>query len=90
MGKMVLVISEKSQEISKAIINDLDRGATLLPGKGAYSGNDKYVVLSAVRKNQFHKLKNLVYDIDPRAFIIVAEAGEIMGEGFKPIQNKTK
>lgn len=90
VGKMVLVISEKSQEISKAIINDLDRGATLLAGKGAYSGNDKYVVLSAVRKNQFHKLKNLVYDIDPRAFIIVAEAGEIMGEGFKPIQNKTK
>lgn len=90
VGKMVLVISEKSQEISKAIINDLDRGATLLAGKGAYSGNDKYVVLSAVRKNQFHKLKNMVYDIDPRAFIIVAEAGEIMGEGFKPIQNKTK
>jgi len=90
VGKMVLVISEKSQEISKAIINDLDRGATLLAGKGAYSGNDKYVVLSAVRKNQFHKLKKLVYDIDPRAFIIVAEAGEIMGEGFKPIQNKTK
>ncbi|WP_312640586.1 YitT family protein [Hydrogenoanaerobacterium sp.] len=90
VGKMVLVISEKSEEISKVIIHDLDRGATLLAGKGAYSGNDKYVVLSAVRKNQFHKLKNMVYDVDPRAFIIVAEAGEIMGEGFKPIQSNQK
>lgn len=87
VGKMVLIVSEKNVEISKAIITDLDRGATLLTGKGAYSGDEKFVVLSAVRKNQFHLLKNMVYEIDPRAFIIVTEAGEIMGEGFKPINH---
>lgn len=90
VGKMVLVISEKSEEISKLIISDLDRGATLLAGRGAYSGQDRFVVLSAVRKNQFYRLKRLVHEADPKAFVIVAEAGEIMGEGFKPIHDNTK
>ncbi|MEG2537215.1 MAG: YitT family protein [Hydrogenoanaerobacterium sp.] len=90
VGRMVFIISEKNEEISKVIINDLDRGATLLSGRGAYSGSEKTVVLSAVRKNQFHLLKTLVYNIDPSAFIIVAEAGEILGEGFKAIDDKTK
>lgn len=87
VGRMVLIVSEKNDEIAHAIITDLDRGATLLTGKGAYSGGEKTVVLSAVRKNQFHLLKSLVKKIDPGAFIIVTEAGEIIGEGFKAIDN---
>ena len=90
VGRMVLIVSRHNDEISKAIINDLDRGATLLTGKGAYSGEEKAVVLSAVRKNQFYLLKKLVYKIDPCAFIIVTEAGEIIGEGFKHIEDQTK
>lgn len=90
VGKMALVVSDKSEEISRQIIDQLDRGATLLAGKGAYSGQERYVVMSAVRKNEFHKLKKLVCEIDPSAFIIVAEVGEIMGEGFRSIQDDVK
>lgn len=90
VGKMALVVSDKNEEISKAIIEELDRGVTLLAGKGGYSGQERYVLMTAVRKNQFHKLKKLVSTIDPGAFLIVAEAGEIMGEGFRSIHDDLK
>ena len=87
-GRMVLVVSDHSEEIADGVIAMLDRSATLLHARGAYTKNDKFMMLSAVRKDEFHKLKDLVHRIDPGAFMIVAEAGEILGEGFKPIKEQ--
>ena len=85
-GKSIMIVSEKSTEIAKAINNDVRRGVTMLSGQGAYSEQDRKVVLCAVRDNQYPAVKKLVHGIDPNAFIIVNNATEILGTGFRPIE----
>jgi uncharacterized membrane-anchored protein YitT (DUF2179 family) len=84
-GKMLLIFSDQYQEISRGIIKDFGRGVTLLNGSGAYSGNEKRVICCAVQKNEYTKIKRLVKQIDPAAFIIITNAGEVLGEGFQKI-----
>ena len=80
---VALIVSERHEEIAKAISTRLDRGITLLDGQGFYSGQPKKVLLSAIKKRQAAELKNLVMDIDPSAFIILQESHQVLGEGFK-------
>lgn len=87
-GKMVHIVSKKNQEIVKDIITDLNRSATILDGKGAYSGQKTDVIMVVVRKTEFFKLKTLVRRHDPDAFIVVSEANEIIGDGWKPIDKE--
>ena len=84
-GKVFYIFSRKSEEICQAIIQELNRTATLLEGRGGYSGKPFRVVLCAVRNSEYPTVKREVYNIDPDAFLIVAEAGEILGEGFRSI-----
>jgi len=81
-AKAVLVISDHSEAISKRVMNELDRGATLLNGRGAYTGNEKDVLLCVVSRTQISAVKGIITEIDPRAFVLVAEVKEVMGEGF--------
>jgi uncharacterized membrane-anchored protein YitT (DUF2179 family) len=60
----------------------MERGVTILNGKGAYSGNDKNVLLCVVRRNQISKIRNMIKEIDEYAFVIVHDVKEVMGEGF--------
>lgn len=82
-GRVMMIISEHQDEIIDSIHRDLDRGATLLQGKGTYTGEERPVLFCAVRTQQFHQLKRLISSIDPRAFVVALEADEIVGEGFK-------
>lgn len=84
-GKLVLIFSEKPDEIGHEIIHALDRGATMLNGTGAFSGADKRVICCAVSKSEYFKLKRKVHEIDPRAFMIATTANEVLGEGFTAI-----
>lgn len=81
-GKMLLIFSDKYQEIAEYIIKTLDRGVTYLNGEGAYSGKQKNVICCAVHKNEYSKLKRAVKEVDPNAFIIITNAGEVLGDGF--------
>ena len=81
-SKVVLVISENHKEISHRILTKLERGVTVLHGEGAYSSNEKKVLLTAVKKHQLAELKQLVVDVDPDAFVIVQEAHQVLGDGF--------
>ena len=85
VGKMVLIVSSKSEEISKLIVSDLFRGCTIVDAHGAYSGQSKKVLLCACKNVEFYNLKHIVKRLDPRAFMIVSEAGEVFGEGFSSI-----
>lgn len=87
-GSMITVVSKYNQDIANRIMKELDRGATLLQGYGAYSQNEVKVLMCVVRRAQFTAVKNIVYDIDPNAFLIVSEASEIWGEGFKEIEKR--
>lgn len=80
---VALIVSDKYQEISDGICRRLERGVTILNGQGYYSGRDKQVILSAIKKNQVSELKNLVIEQDPDAFIILQEAHQVLGDGFK-------
>lgn len=85
VGKMVLIVSSKSEEIAKLIVSDLFRGCTIVDAHGAYSGQSKKVLLCACKNVEFYNLKHIVKRLDPRAFMIISEAGEVFGEGFSSI-----
>ncbi len=80
---VALVISDQHQTICQEITSKLDRGITILRGQGYYSGQDKRVILCAIKKRQAAELKELVMGIDPAAFVILQEAHQVVGEGFK-------
>ena len=82
-SKVALIISDRYEEIARAIDTQLDRGVTLLRGQGYYTRTDKFVILSAVKRKQLAQLKELVMAIDPSAFIILQDAHQVLGDGFK-------
>ena len=79
---VVLIISSEYEQIARNIGIKLDRGATFLHGEGTYSHHQTKVVLAAIKKHQLAELKELVTAIDPKAFIIVQEAHQVLGDGF--------
>ena len=85
-AKVAYIISEKAHEISDSIVGQMDRGVTVLPGKGAYSGENKLVLMCAFKQKEIVNLKEIIFEIDPKAFIIVCDAHEVTGNGFKTYQ----
>ena len=81
--KLLFIISDKNEEISEAITKDIKRGITGLHGKGMYSQKNKMVLICAASRGDITKIKNLAKNIDERCFIIVANAREVLGKGFK-------
>ena len=86
-GKLLLIFSDKHEEITQKIITEQHRGVTLLSGTGAYSGQEKKVICCAVNKSQYVKIKRTVGETDPNAFIVITHAGEVLGEGFRQLTN---
>lgn len=83
--KGFIIITDKAQEVSERLMIELDRGVTSLKGKGMYTKSDKEVLLCVVNRAQFSKVKKIVKEVDPRAFVMVSEIYEVLGEGFKEI-----
>lgn len=82
-AKVAYIISDAYEQITHAIIHDIDRGVTILQGQGAYSGAEKKVLMVAFKQRQIVALKRTVKEIDPTAFLIVCEAHEVLGDGFR-------
>ena len=82
-AKVAYIVSEHNGEISRAIVEQLERGVTILQGQGAYTGADRKVLLCAFKQREIASIKNLVKQIDPDAFLIVCPAHEVLGEGFR-------
>lgn len=80
---VALIVSDRYETIGRKIGEKLGRGVTILDGRGYYTGQDKQVLLTALKKRQAAELKNLVTDVDPDAFVILQEAHLVLGEGFK-------
>lgn len=81
--KAFLIISDYPAEISTAIVEGLNRGATAWPARGVYTGVDKEVLLSVVNRSEVTRLKEIIYQVDRHAFVILADVHEVLGEGFK-------
>lgn len=84
-SKVCYIITDESVRVKDAIISDLGRGVTFLHGEGAWSGQEKDIILCVIKQNQIVELKKLVQDIDGKAFMIVSDSREVFGEGFSYI-----
>ena len=81
-SKVVLIISDHYEQITGFIMEKLDRGATYLEGTGSYSGAPRKVIMTVVKPAQIADLKEAVMAIDPKAFLVVQDAHQVLGEGF--------
>lgn len=81
-SKAVYIITDKPDEVSRMVMEDIDRGITGIRAKGMYSGHDKLMLFCVVGKKELVHLKEMIDEIDPKAFVIVGDAREVHGEGF--------
>lgn len=86
-AKVAYIISDSWEEISAALLGQ-DRGVTILQGQGAYTHHEKQVLLIAFRQKEIVQIKRIVHEADPRAFFIVCNAHEVLGEGFVEYQKE--
>ena len=85
-SKFLMIITDKEEKILHYIMHDLERGASVVNNcVGAYTNNEKKIIISVVDKREAMKLKKKIKEIDPVAFVIVGTTNDIQGDGFKPI-----
>lgn len=84
-AKLIYIISDVSEKISDRLLNEIDSGVTYLHGQGAYSNQNKKVIMCVTKKQQAPGIEEIVKEEDPQAFMIVSSASEIFGEGYKNI-----
>lgn len=85
ISKQVTVITEKSEEVKNFITSQLKRGATVYKAAGAFTGEEKEVIMTILKRQEFVKLRDFIKKTDPDAFIAVQNIHEVLGEGFKPL-----
>lgn len=85
--KAVMVFSKNHEQIKEFIMNEIDRGCTAFEGQGGFTGNMNIVLYSVMDRAQLIKLRSYIKKNYPESFIIVSEAHEVLGEGFRNIQN---
>ena len=81
--RQAYIISDAYEKIARAILEDMDHGVTILHGEGGYSGKRKEVLYCVINRSEVNALKRLVAQADPDAFVIMAQANEVLGEGFR-------
>ncbi|AGK55679.1 YitT family protein [Bacillus sp. 1NLA3E] len=82
-SKMAMIITNNQDQVREAILNKIDRGVTKLSGQGGYTDSERPILMCVFDHTEFTKLKQLVKSIDPTAFVIVMDATEVLGKGFK-------
>ncbi|CAM2935599.1 YitT family protein [Paenibacillus sediminis] len=82
-SKVAYIITKDTEQMSKVILYDLDRGLTKLSAEGGYTGNERPVLMVVVGQNEVSRLKAIVKSVDPDAFVIISNAHEVLGKGFK-------
>jgi uncharacterized membrane-anchored protein YitT (DUF2179 family) len=82
-AKAFTIISDHAEQLAGAISKELNRGVTLFPAKGAYSGQNKEVIYCVIYRQESRRLREIIKGIDPTAFIIIDEVHDVVGEGFK-------
>ncbi|MDD4587436.1 MAG: YitT family protein [Heliobacteriaceae bacterium] len=85
-AKAAMIISDQSDKIAHRVATELERGATVLSGRGAYTALEKNVLYCVVSRTEVFRLKSVVREVDPKAFMIINEVHEVLGEGFRSWQ----
>jgi len=82
-AKVVYIVSDFPDALRESLLRQLDTGLTILHGRGGYSGQDREILMCVLRRQQFVALKKTVRETDPEAFVVISEAREVLGFGFK-------
>jgi uncharacterized membrane-anchored protein YitT (DUF2179 family) len=88
--KVLFIISDKSMEIRDKIVKDLNRGGTFLNGEGMYKRDEKSIIFTVVSRREMSMLREFVNNIDPNAFVTAINSNEILGNGFKSLNDKSE
>ncbi|MBS3942676.1 MAG: YitT family protein [Dethiobacter sp.] len=83
LAKSVLIITSQGEEINRRLLQELGRGVTRLEGRGGYTGEDREVLLCVVASSETAFLKSIIHEVDSKAFMIIGNATEVHGEGFR-------
>ncbi|MBU2652108.1 MAG: YitT family protein [Bacteroidetes bacterium] len=86
--KSIFIVSKKPEMIREKIINDLNRGGTIFKAQGMYSKDDKEVIYTVLNRREVEIIQDYIHQVDPKAFLVVSNANEILGEGFKSLRDK--
>lgn len=83
----VMIITDNPDQVKKDILVDMERGVTVIEGTGGWTGHDRPVLFTVVTRSEVNMLKEIVREADPDAFMVIGQANEALGEGFKPLIN---
>lgn len=83
--RTAMIVTESAKAIADRVLQEMERGVTIIPGTGAYTGADRPVIYCVITRSEVAQLKAIVQDLDPQAFIVIGQAYEALGEGFKPL-----
>ena len=84
-GKMAIIITNRGKEMAEAISAEVERGSTLVPATGSYTGQPRDMLFCVCSKNQIFKVRRVALAIDPAALLTITETHEVVGEGFQPL-----
>ena len=84
----VLIITQEKDAVRQVILDELDRGVTVLHGEGGYTGYPREVLLTVIKQSEVKQLRKRVSQIDQRAFMVVSPSNEVLGEGFHPLRHR--
>ncbi len=82
-GSVAYAISDRYEEIAQRVMEETERGITYINGEGGYQNDPKKIIMCAMPSRQFGKFKKIVFEVDPKAFVITVPSKHIIGEGFK-------
>lgn len=85
VDRVATIITNQPEAVSRQIIRQMERGVTAWQGQGMYTGRARQMLLCATSRSEISMLKALVYEIDPAAFVIISQAHEVLGEGFRKL-----
>ncbi len=84
--RTALIITSEPEVISERVLEELERGVTVLEGKGAYTGAERPVLYCVITRSEVATLKAIIHEVDPHAFMVIGVAHEALGEGFRPLK----
>lgn len=89
LGRAAFIVSEKHDMLREGIVGRLGRGVTILEARGGFTGKDRPVLYVVVSRPQITALKRMVAEVDPLAFVVVSEVHDVLGEGFRPLAERS-
>ncbi|HEX8992897.1 MAG TPA: YitT family protein [Anaerolineales bacterium] len=84
--RTALIVTTQARQIADRVMEEMERGVTILQGTGGYTGSERPVIYCVITRSEVSQLKTIVHEVDPQAFLVIGQAHEALGEGFKPLR----